>query len=220
MLLVPNLVNKLTIDSSYAELVNTLFPNKSERELFFKLCQYVTHADLSAEVFVRYARTYEQKFVLHKLSYTFHQFLFLLEKDLSHNRQYLKTDFSNYAELLSQEHLHELYTIVPKTETLSFLNTFLTVKLDTEVVFLQLILQFWPRLKDENLFQKFLTAIKQVPLSDPYEFGLEYYDLDHPDQWFLRDTRFLWVFGLKYLAEHTEIYHEVAETFSHCYKQF
>lgn len=215
MLLVSELPNEPKEEFSYQELLSILIPDKSKRESFFKKCQYVFLVEVKPEIVLRYSASFIQK----RQHFSLFAFLLQLEKNFNQKRQELAQDFSNYAEILTSEQLQTLYTGVSETEVLSFLKTFFVFEVDTEVVYMQLLLKFRQQLSNKNTFNKFLSVLKSSPLTDTFEFHLECYSLQDRDEWLLADVRLLWLFGLRYLTEHPKTYEQLTRNFSAWYQQ-
>ena len=145
--------------------------------------------------------------------FSFHTFLCNLESTLNTKRLYLAKDFSNYTEVFTVKQLQELYGVVPQTEILSFLKTFFTFILDNDAIFLEVLLNYWQQLTNETIFDTFITTLPRYPLPSSFEFGLKCFDLSHPDQWLLVDTRVLSILGFEYLAEHLKVYSKIKQIF-------
>ena len=151
--------------------------------------------------------------------FSFHAFFYTLESVLNTKRQYLAKNFSNYAEILTSEQVQELYAVIPQTEILTFLNTFFTFTLDNDAIFLELLLNYWQQLINEAIFDTFITGLPYYQLPSSFEFGLKCFDLSHPDQWILVDTRILSILGFKYLDEHLKVYSKIKQLFHSRYVQ-
>ena len=213
-MLVPSPMDKSTEEFAYQELLNELIPDKSQQESFLKECQFVALTRVPPETVLRYIKD----FVKNNPHFSFHGFLVELEKTFNQKRQTLAADFSNYSDVLKPEQLQVLSTGVPENKALEFLYNFFSFTLDTDAVFLQLLAKYWKQLKNSTVLKIFLTAIKSSPLSDSFEFVLACYDIKEPIRYLLPDTRFLWMFGLKYLAENPQLYEQLMQEFSGIYQ--
>ena len=214
MLLTHELRNEPKIENSYRELFNILIPDKSEQEHFLRHCRYVTLVEVKPEIVLRFCAGFTQK----QSHFSLFEFLLTLEKTFNQKRQVLIQDFSNYMDILMPEQLQILHTGVPKIQTISFLKTFFVFEVDTEVVYMQLLLKFRQQLKDENIFNKFLDTLKNSPLTDTFEFHLECYSLQDRERWLLVDNRLSWIVMLRYLAEHPQLYEQLVQNFYSWYK--
>ena len=217
MLLVPKPINELDIKFSYQEGLNVVLPDKSEQEKFFKVCSYVIQTG-KTEIYLEQSRAYEQKTQSANSEHSFQAFLNILETCLNAQKQNLARDFSNYAEILTSEHLQDFYTVIRETEALDFLLTVFTFELNTDAVFLFLLLNHWRKLTDETVYSAFLDVLDQHPLPSDFEFGIKYLDLPVSDQWLVVDTRILLIFTLKYLAERPNMYETLKERFAPWYE--
>ena len=214
MLFISKPMNELSREFPYSELVNTLIPNRSEQEAFFKECRYTTLAEVKPETVLRYCVGFTQK----RPHFSLFAFLLQVEKTFNQNQQELTQDFSNYADILTPNQLQTLYTGIPKTEVIPFLQTFFVFRIDAEVVYMQLLLKFRQQLSDENIFNKFLASLKSSSLTDTFEYHLECYAFQDMGEWLLVDVRFLWVVALRYLAENPQLYEQLVHKFYDWYK--
>ena len=214
-MLVPNSINKSIENFSYQELLTALIPDKSQQENFLKECQYVTLTRVQPEAVIQYNEGYEKN----NPHFSFHGNLHELEKTYNQKHQNLTLDFSNYADVLRPEQLQPLNTGLPEHKKMDFLQTFFSFTLDVDAVFLQLLAKYWQQLKDATILNTFLAAIKNSSLSDSFEFVLECYNIKEPIRYLLLDTRLLWMFGLKYLAENPHLYEQLMQEFSSVYHE-
>ena len=210
----PRSIHEPVKELAYQELLTVLIPDKSQQETFLKECRFIILARVPPEVVLRYI----EGFARINPHFSFHLFLVKLEKIFNQKRQTLAADFSNYTHILGSEQLQVLSTGVPEDKVLDFLQTFFSFTLDTDAIFLQLLAKYWKQLKNSTILKTFLTAIKNSPLSDSFEFVLECYDIKEPIRYLLPDTRFLWMFGLKYLAENPQLYEQLMQEFSSIYQ--
>ena len=210
-----NIQHNIGLIPSYLELVNVLIPNKSEQESFFKECRYITLTEVKPEIVLQYIAGFTRIYPCISL----YEFLLTLEKTFNQKREELIQDFSNYTTILTLKQLQVLHTGVPETEALAFLQTFFVFQIDIDVVFMKILLKIQQQLSDEKIFTKFLDALKTSPLTDTFEFHLEWYSLQDREKWLLVDNRLSWVVMLRYLAEHSQLYEQLVQAFYEQYKK-
>ena len=209
MLLMSNPVDESKVECSYQEFLNVLVPDKSQQEHFLKECRYMTLTEVKPNAVLPYIADFTQK----KRYFSLYIFLIKLEKLFNQKRQELAYDFSNYTNILMPEQLQILYTGMPKTKALSFLKTFFAFEVDTEIVYIQLLMKFRQQPSDKNIFNKFLAVLKNSSLTDTFEFFLECYSLQDRERWLLADIRLAWIFMLRYLTENPQLYEQLIQTF-------
>ena len=198
----------------YLELINVLIPNKSERESFLKECHFIDLLNPKSILVLRYTKG----FVKQNPNFNLYEFLVELEKVFNQKRQKLVFNFANYAEVLRPELLQTLYAALSENEILGFIQAFFSFTLDTDAIFIHLVAKYWKQLKNSTIFNMFLDAIKKYPVSTSFEFVLECYDVKEQIGKLLPDIRFLWMVGLKYLAENPQLYEQLLEEFGTMYQ--
>ena len=203
------------LNNCYSELINSLIPDKSQQETFFKECYFVALNRVPPDVVLLYS----EGFVKINPQFKLLGFLFELEKSFNQKRQNLALDFSNYGIILKPEQLQMLYAGVSENKALSFIQTFFSFILDFDAVFTRLLTTYWQQLKNSTIFDKFLIAIKNSFFSEGFEFGLECFDIKEPIRGLLLDVRPLWIFGLKYLAENPQTYEQLMQEFNSVYHE-
>ena len=207
-------IDYIDVQLPYLELINVLIQNRSEYESFLKECQFIDLLNPKHELVLRYTKG----FVKQNINFNLYEFLVELEQSFNQKRQTLVFDFSNYAEILKPELLQTLYAALAKTEVLGFIQTFFSFTLDTDAIFIHLVAKYWKQLKNPTIINKFLEAVKKYPVSTSFEFILECYDVKEQIRKLLPDIRFLWMIGLKYLAENPQLYDQLLEEFGTMYQ--
>ena len=184
-------------------------------EILLQECHFVTLTRIQPETVLRYI----EGFVKNNPHFKFHGFLVELEKTFNRKRKIIVSDFSNYSDILQLEQLQVLYAALSENEILGFIQTFFSFTLDTDAIFIHLLVKYWKELKNPVILNTFLAVIKNSFFSESFEFGLECFDLKEQTRYLLLDIRPLWVFGLKYLAENSKAYEELMQEFSSVYHE-